>query len=163
MINFVQLATVLSFGQVDVAAPLQWRLRWNWDWPLWVTTTAIVVATLWVMAIYFRETSSAGKRIRIFLGLLRLSALGLALLMFAQPAASPAIGAAHNQAHPPDASPYLRFRLLPRASLTAQQTKSPNQSAAQPVRQKQARQAGTSPAIAQSTAARHSLAFPAKP
>ncbi len=81
----LQLLPVLLFGQADAAALLDWRLRWNWNWPLWVTVLTIVAATLWVMAIYFRETSSAGKGMRTLLGMLRLTALGLVLLMFAQP------------------------------------------------------------------------------
>ncbi len=81
-----QLPTSLLMGLTEAAAPIQWRLRWNWDWPLWATALMIVAAVFWVMVIYFRETSTAGKGIRSLLGLLRLTAIGLALLMLAQPA-----------------------------------------------------------------------------
>ena len=77
--------STLLLAQTESAVPLEWRLRWNWNWPLWVTFLVIVTAVLWVMAIYFRETSTAGKGIRTLLGSLRLTALALALLMFAQP------------------------------------------------------------------------------
>ena len=73
------------FAQVEAVAPLEWRVRWNWNWPLWATVLAFVTVTLWVAAIYLRETSTAGKGIRSLLSLLRLAAIALALLMFAQP------------------------------------------------------------------------------
>ncbi len=82
---FSQLVVGLLFGQTEAAAPLQWRLRWNWNWPLWVTVLTIVAAISWVMVLYFRETSTAGKPMRTLLGTLRLTALALVLLMFAQP------------------------------------------------------------------------------
>jgi len=75
----------LNLALTEAAGPHQWRLRWNWNWPLWFTALAIVAAGLWVMTIYFREASTAGRAMRTLLGLLRLTALALVLLMFAQP------------------------------------------------------------------------------
>jgi len=73
-------------AQLESIAPVEWRLRWNWDWPLWLVVLVIVAATVWVMMIYLRETTSASKGMRALLGGLRLTALALALLMFSQPA-----------------------------------------------------------------------------
>ena len=75
----------LLFGQTETALPLEWRLNWNWNWPLWATLLAVVVAAVWVMAIYYRETSTAGRKMRLLLSCLRLTALAVVLLMFAQP------------------------------------------------------------------------------
>ncbi len=86
MISFSQQVTALTFAQTEAAAPLLWRLRWNGNWPLWVTALTIFAAVLWVMTLYFRETSTAGQGVRTLLGLLRLTAIGLVLLMLAQPA-----------------------------------------------------------------------------
>lgn len=63
-----------------------WRLTWNWQWPLWFTAVLAATAIAWVTTIYFRETSSAGRPMRIVLSILRLTAFALAMLMFAQPA-----------------------------------------------------------------------------
>ena len=86
MILFSQLAGLVLFGQEGTAMPLQWRLRWNWDWPLWATFLAILLSIAWVTAIYVHETSTARRGMRFLLSSLRLVALLLALLMFAQPA-----------------------------------------------------------------------------
>ena len=86
MIAMPVSAAYILVGQVDAESPLQWRLRWDWDWPMWLTVAAILLACLWVLSIYFRETSTAGTGMRALLSLLRLTALALALLMFAQPA-----------------------------------------------------------------------------
>lgn len=75
----------LLLAQANPNSPSDWQVRWNWDWPLWATVLVIGAAVLWVMAIYFRENSTAGKRMRTMLGLLRLTALALVLLMLAQP------------------------------------------------------------------------------
>lgn len=83
MINAILPAPCLLFANTS---PVEWRLRWNWNWPLWLTVLAIVAAAVWVMMIYFRENSTASRGLRVLLGSLRLTALGLALLMFAQPA-----------------------------------------------------------------------------
>jgi len=79
-------SNIFTFAQAAMTAPSEWRVLWNWNWPLWVTALAIAAATLWVMTIYFRENSSASKGVRALLGLLRLTALALVVVMFAQPA-----------------------------------------------------------------------------
>lgn len=80
------LKTSCHLAQSPQASSLEWRLRWDWNWPLWATVLAIVAAALWVTSIYFREKSLAGKGMRTLLSLLRLTVIGLVLLMFAQPA-----------------------------------------------------------------------------
>ncbi|NOY30370.1 MAG: VWA domain-containing protein [Planctomycetes bacterium] len=65
---------------------LEWRIRWNWDWPLWLSVLMTISVVAWVAALYFREASSAGKPMRTLLALLRLAALTLVVAMLAQPA-----------------------------------------------------------------------------
>ncbi|NOZ41413.1 MAG: VWA domain-containing protein [Planctomycetes bacterium] len=85
MMTSSTLPPSLLLGLTEATAPLQWRLRWNWDWPLWATAFISVFAIFWVMVFYFREVSTAGKGVRSGLGLLRLTTIGLTLLMLAQP------------------------------------------------------------------------------
>lgn len=65
--------------------PLEWRLRWTWDWPLWATALMVVTAVVWIAMIYSREVSPAGKAARTFLALLRLAAVAIVAIMLAQP------------------------------------------------------------------------------
>jgi len=53
--------------------------------PLWATLAAGIVTVAWVLGIYFREVSPAGKSVRLALAGLRLTALVLVLTMLAQP------------------------------------------------------------------------------
>jgi len=64
---------------------LQNRIRWSWELPLWASLILAMLGAAWVASAYFREKSSAGKTLRAFLILLRLGAVALAVLMFAQP------------------------------------------------------------------------------
>lgn len=72
-------------AQSNVTSPTEWRLNWDWRWPPWLTAMLCVGIALWVMAIYLRETSTAGRGKRVLLATLRMLAVTLALLMFAQP------------------------------------------------------------------------------
>ena len=83
MICFSLLSVPLLLAQ---AAQHEWRLRLIWDWSTWTTVLAIIAAAIWVAFFYFQEKSTAGRGIRTVLAGLRLTALALALLMFAQPA-----------------------------------------------------------------------------
>jgi len=65
---------------------LEWRIRWNWDCPLWLSVLAAFVIVGWVAVLYFREASSAGKPVRTLLVLLRLASLAVIIAMLAQPA-----------------------------------------------------------------------------
>ena len=83
MIAYVQLSwSLLCAG----TGPLEWRLRWNWDWPLWLSTLAVFAAAIWVLTVYLCERSPIGRGMRILLSTLRLTALGFVLFLFAQPA-----------------------------------------------------------------------------
>ena len=70
---------------VTTVDPLHWRIRWNWGWPLWAIVLATGLVAIGLLSIYFREISTAGKAVRTLLALLRLSALALLVLIFAQP------------------------------------------------------------------------------
>lgn len=85
MINLDERAS-LPLGTQGLPSTAQWRLRWNWDWPLWLTVLLVGGAIAWVVVSYLRENSSAGRGIRLFLAALRVAAFSLALLMLAQPA-----------------------------------------------------------------------------
>ncbi|MCG8451024.1 MAG: VWA domain-containing protein [Pirellulales bacterium] len=84
----IQLATPMPLV-LPLAVALQNRLekkiRWTWDYPLWATVFLAVLAVLWIAAIYYRENSPAGKRLRALLVLMRTAAVALVLIMFAQP------------------------------------------------------------------------------
>ncbi len=77
--------SAILLAQGELARQENWRLRWEWDWPLWATVLIIAAAVAWVIVIYSRESASAGRGMRMLLALLRLSAIGLAALMLAQP------------------------------------------------------------------------------
>jgi len=62
-----------------------WRLRLDWDWPLWATGLFCVAAVVWVVTIYLREPSTLGKWGRALLIGLRLISLALVCWMLAQP------------------------------------------------------------------------------
>ncbi len=73
-------------AQSEAMLPLEWRIRWTWEWPLWFSVLMTIAVVGWVAALYFREASSAGKLVRTLLVLLRLTALTLVVAMLAQPA-----------------------------------------------------------------------------
>lgn len=62
-----------------------WKIRWEWNWPPWATLFAAAAIVFWVGAIYAREISPSGKRVRAVLALLRLVAILIVVLMFAEP------------------------------------------------------------------------------
>jgi len=61
-----------------------WQLDSAWKWAPWVTLVVILAAITWTVSIYSRESSSAGRAYRALLVGLRLSAIGLVLIMLAQ-------------------------------------------------------------------------------
>jgi len=80
-----QLATT-ALVQDKVLPPHQWRIRWDWNWPLWLSFLMTLAVVAWVVMLYLREASSAGKPVRTLLVLLRLTAISLVVAMLAQPA-----------------------------------------------------------------------------
>ncbi|HEX5472644.1 MAG TPA: VWA domain-containing protein [Lacipirellulaceae bacterium] len=61
-----------------------WQLDSRWSWAPWATLLLILVAIAWTIAVYSRESGSAGRIYRAFLVTLRLVAIGLVLVMIAQ-------------------------------------------------------------------------------
>jgi len=80
-----QLATT-ALVQTEILPPDQWRIRWDWNWPFWLSLLMTIAVVIWVVTLYFREASSAGKPVRTLLVLLRLASLTLVVAMLAQPA-----------------------------------------------------------------------------
>lgn len=76
------IATAYCFAQT---APQNWRIRWSWDWPLWATVLFAVVVIVWIGMIYSREVSPASNAARSCLTLLRIAAVAIVAVMFAQP------------------------------------------------------------------------------
>ncbi len=79
------LATTTTACFFAQTTPLEWRLRWTWNWPLWATALMAVAAIVGIAMVYAREVSPAGKTARSFLALLRLAALAIVAVMLAQP------------------------------------------------------------------------------
>jgi hypothetical protein len=61
-----------------------WSIDSAWPWPPWVTLLFVTLAVLFVAIIYWRESANASRRYRIMLAALRLTIVGLLLLMIAQ-------------------------------------------------------------------------------
>ena len=63
---------------------IAWRLDHHWLWPPWVTLLGVAVLVMAITGIYLRESPQASRRYRLTLAVLRLSVVGLVLLMIAQ-------------------------------------------------------------------------------
>jgi hypothetical protein len=61
-----------------------WQLDSNWSWAPWLTLLLVLAAIAWTVQLYAREATSAGRGYRALLTVLRLGALGIALIMIAQ-------------------------------------------------------------------------------
>jgi hypothetical protein len=61
-----------------------WQLDSRWSWAPWATLLLVLVAIAWIAAIYARESGTASRLYRTNLAILRLIAIGLALVMLAQ-------------------------------------------------------------------------------
>ncbi len=82
--RLISLASRLV-AQTDSFSDPNWRIRWDWNWPLWAGVLAALLAVGWTGAWYAREISPSGKPVRAALSLLRLVAILIAVVMFAQP------------------------------------------------------------------------------
>ncbi len=60
-----------------------WRLEHSWPWEAWVTLLAVAAMVALVAIVYSLEIGPAGRLRRIVLATLRLSAIGLVLMMIA--------------------------------------------------------------------------------
>ncbi|NOY42495.1 MAG: VWA domain-containing protein [Planctomycetes bacterium] len=83
----VQLISLASglVAQTDSFSDPNWRIRWDWNWPLWASVLAALLVVGWIGVWYAREISPSGKPVRAALSLLRLVAILIAVVMFAQP------------------------------------------------------------------------------
>ncbi len=61
-----------------------WDLQTRWTWTPWFTLLFIVLVVMLVTALYVRETSPAGPIYRGLLAILRLTTIGLVLLMLSE-------------------------------------------------------------------------------
>lgn len=77
LFNPVFLAQVAT----DVERDAHWQIQADWPWAPWVTVLVVVAAIAVVMMVYARESSPAGAAYRSLLGLLRLTTVGLVLVM----------------------------------------------------------------------------------
>lgn len=63
---------------------LDWQLQTHWTWAPWFTVLFVLAAVALVAYLYARETSPAGGAYRALLGILRLTSIGLVLLMLSE-------------------------------------------------------------------------------
>jgi hypothetical protein len=61
-----------------------WQLDSRWSWAPWATLILVLLAITWTVSLYARESGSASRTYRAVLVALRLTALGLVLVMLAQ-------------------------------------------------------------------------------
>lgn len=66
------------------AEGLVWRLESMWRWAPWATALLVVAAVAWTALLYARESCGASVIYRAILVVLRLTAIGLLLIMLAQ-------------------------------------------------------------------------------
>lgn len=77
--NFL-LAVDDSLANPDVA----WQLQTRWDWAPWLTCLMLAAMVLLVVVCYRSEISPAQRGYRILLGVLRLTTIGLLLIMLSE-------------------------------------------------------------------------------
>jgi hypothetical protein len=61
-----------------------WSLDYAWPWPSWATLLVIVIAAVFIVAIYLREGRHAGRAYRLALAAVRFSIVAVVLLMISQ-------------------------------------------------------------------------------
>jgi hypothetical protein len=61
-----------------------WQLDSRWSWAPWATLLLVLVAIAWTISLYARESGSASRMYRTALVTLRLTTIGLVLVMLAQ-------------------------------------------------------------------------------
>jgi hypothetical protein len=78
------LAERLGVSVPSTADGATWQLDSAWSWAPWATLLLIIGAILWTVLLYAREQSGARRPYRTLLSFLRITALGLLLIMLAQ-------------------------------------------------------------------------------
>jgi len=63
---------------------IAWRLDHHWPFPPWVTLLGVTALIVAITSIYLRESRQSSRRYRLPLAAMRLTVLGLVLLMIAQ-------------------------------------------------------------------------------
>lgn len=71
------LESRLGIAPVAAGEDTQWHLRANLGWPDWLLFLFVVFAVVWVVSIYLREATSAGRSRRLFLAGVRLAIVAL--------------------------------------------------------------------------------------
>ena len=80
-----QATHLLPLFSIAAPPPLQKRIDWTWELPLWASLLLGGLAVAWILIVYNHENSPAGKSIRWLLVLLRTTAMLVLLVMVAQP------------------------------------------------------------------------------
>jgi hypothetical protein len=78
------LANWLGIPPSTAADGATWQLDSAWHWAPWATLLLVLGAILFTAVLYARESSAAGRFYRALLTVLRLTAIGIVLIMLAQ-------------------------------------------------------------------------------
>lgn len=78
------LAERLGVSLPSNADGATWQLYSAWSWAPWATLLLLIVAVVWTVMLYARESSGARRPYRALLTALRLAAIALLLIMLAQ-------------------------------------------------------------------------------
>lgn len=78
------LADWLAVERAAAGNTVAWRLDLTWPWPPWATMLFVLVTVGGITFVYWHETSSASRGYRTLLSALRLTAVGLLLVMLTQ-------------------------------------------------------------------------------
>ena len=73
---------ILLFATAD---PLEWQLQWSWLLPTWASLLLMLGVVVWIAMLYAKESAPISNTLRACLALLRIVALGIVLVMIAQP------------------------------------------------------------------------------
>jgi hypothetical protein len=71
-------------AQTESTQPLVWQLETDWPWSPWFTVLFVVATVLVIGYLYARESSPAGAAYRTLLASLRLTTIGLVLVMLSE-------------------------------------------------------------------------------
>jgi len=78
------LESLLGVQSADAGEGTLWQLESAWSWAPWVTVFFALATTALVFFVYFHESGTAGRKLRLALALMRLSAIGILLFMIAE-------------------------------------------------------------------------------
>ncbi len=78
------LEHLLGVESADSGEGTVWRLQSAWDWAPWVTLLFAILTVAFVLFVYFHEAGNVGRRLRMALAAMRLSAIAILLFMIAE-------------------------------------------------------------------------------